>query len=102
VKILLNSVLSWKSARFSTIDLKEFYLDAPMPDPEYVCIKMLDIPDKFILEYNLLGQDHDGWVYFEICQGCYGLPQSGILANNLLCSRLITEGFYESVSTPGL
>jgi hypothetical protein len=38
-KVLLNSVLSRKGARFSTIDLKNFYLDTPMPDPEYVCIK---------------------------------------------------------------
>ncbi len=73
-----------------------------MPDPEYVCIKMLDIPDSFILEYNLLGRDRNGWVYFEIRQGCYRLPQSGILTNNLLRSRLVTEGFYNSVSTPGL
>jgi hypothetical protein len=73
-----------------------------MPDPEYVRIKKLDIPDEFILEYNLLGCNRNSWVYFEICQGCYGLPQYGILANNLLCSRLVTEGFYESISTPGL
>ena len=73
-----------------------------MPDPEYIRIKMTDIPDEFIEEYNLIGHDRDGWVYFEICQGCYGLPQSGILANNLLRSRLVTEGFYESFSTPGL
>jgi hypothetical protein len=102
VKILLNSVLSRKGARFSTINLKNFYLDTPMADPEYVRIKMTDIPNEFIEEYNLIGRDRDGWVYFEICQGCYGLPQSGILANNLLRSRLVTEGFYESFSTPGL
>jgi hypothetical protein len=36
VKLLLNSVLSRKGARFSSIDLKNFYLDTPMPDPEYV------------------------------------------------------------------
>ena len=102
VKLLLNSVLSRKGARFSTIDLKNFYLDTPMPDPEYVRIKMTDIPDEFIQEYNLQGRDRDGWVYFEIRQGCYGLPQSGILANNLLRSRLVKEGFYESLSTPGL
>ncbi len=35
-----------------------------MPDLEYVHIKMLDIPDKFILEYNLLGHDCNGWVFF--------------------------------------
>ena len=102
VKILINSVLSRKGARFSTIDLKNFYLDTPMPDPEYVRIKMTDIPEEFIEEYNLIGRDRDGWVYFEIRRGCYGLPQSGILANNLLRSRLVTEGFYESFSTPGL
>ena len=70
VKILLNSVLSRKGARFSTIDLKNFYLDTPMPDPEYVRIKMSDIPEEFILEYNLHGQDRDGWIYFEIRRGC--------------------------------
>ena len=50
IKILLNSVLSRKGARFSTIDLKTFYLGTPMKDPEYVCIKVSDMPDKFIKE----------------------------------------------------
>ena len=35
-KLMLNSALSCKGAHFSTIDLNFFYLDAPMPDPEYV------------------------------------------------------------------
>ncbi len=83
-KLLLNSVLSCKGARFSTIDFKNFYLDTSMPDPEYVRIKISDIPVEFIEEYKLAGSDCDGWIYFEICQGCYGLPQTGILANNLL------------------
>jgi hypothetical protein len=102
VKLLLNSILSRKGARFSTIDLKNFYLDTPMHDPEYVCIKLSDILDKFIKEYNLLGRDQDGWIYFEICHGCYGLPQAGILANNLLHSRLVAEGLYEVASMLGL
>jgi hypothetical protein len=55
-----------------------------MPDPEYVWIKVLDIPEEFIDEYNLAGRDRDGWIYFEIRQGCYGLNQAGIVANNLL------------------
>ncbi len=50
VKLLLNSVISRKGARFSTIDLKNFYLDTPMPDPEYVRIKILDILAEFIEE----------------------------------------------------
>jgi hypothetical protein len=39
-KLMLNSVLSCKGVSFSTIDLKKIYLDTPMPDPEYVCIKI--------------------------------------------------------------
>jgi hypothetical protein len=101
-KLLLNSVLSCKGARFSTIDLKNFYLDTPMPDPEYVCIKITDIPAEFIEEYKLAGTDRDSWIYFEICRGCYGLPQAGILANDLLRSRLLAVGYYEAESTPGL
>jgi hypothetical protein len=84
LKLLLNSVLSQKGARFSSIDLKNFYLDMPMPKPEYVCINILDIAHKFIDKYKLTGLDRDGWIYFEIGQGCYSLPQAGILANNLL------------------
>jgi hypothetical protein len=101
-KVLLNSVLSRKGARFSTIDLKNFYLDTPMPDPEYVRIKITDISTEFIEEYKLAGTDRDGWIYFEIRRGCYGLPQAGILANDLLRSRLLVEGYYEVESTPGL
>ncbi len=66
VKLLLNSVLSRKGARFSTIDIKNFYLDTPMLDPEYVHIKISDIPDKFFTEYNLGGHDREGLIYFEI------------------------------------
>ncbi len=66
LKLFLNSVLSWNGARLSSIDRKDFYLDTPMPNPEYVCIKILDIPDEFIKEYKLTGQDRDGWIYFEI------------------------------------
>jgi hypothetical protein len=66
-----------------------------MEDPEYVCIKFTDIPEEFILEYGLAGKDDiNGWIYFEICCGCYGLPQAGILANNLLRERLEEEGHY--------
>ncbi len=73
-----------------------------MPKPEYVCIKILDIPQEFINKYKLTGLDRDEWIYFKICQGCYGLPQAGFLANNLLQSCLEAKDFYEAASTPGL
>ena len=34
IKLVLNSVLSRKGACFSTIDLKNFYLDTPMSEKE--------------------------------------------------------------------
>ncbi len=102
LKLLLNSVLSQKGAYFSSINLKNFYLDMPMLELEFVCIKISDVPDKFINEYKLTGLDRDGWIYFEIRQGCYGLPQAGILANYLLQSRLEAKGFYQAATTPGL
>ena len=45
---------------------------------------------------------HKGWVYFEICCGFYGPPQSRILANKQLRLRLEKEGYYEAITTPGL
>jgi hypothetical protein len=71
-----------------------------MPDLEYVRIKITE--EEFIKEYNLAGWDRDGWIYFEIHQGCYGLPQAGIQANDLLQTHLVAEGYYEAASTPGL
>jgi hypothetical protein len=47
-------------------------------------------------------EDHNGWIYFEIQRGCYGLPQAGILANGLLCGHLEKEGYYKAAMTPGL
>jgi hypothetical protein len=102
LKLLLSSVLLQKNSRFTSIDIKNFYFDMPMPKPEYICIKILDILQEFINKYKLTGLDRDGWIYCEIHQGCYGLLQAGILANNLLWSQLEAEGFYEAASTPGL
>ena len=50
------------------------------------------IPDEIIEQYNSQELEHDGKVYTEIKKGMYGLPQSGILANNLLIERLDTFG----------
>ena len=44
----------------------------------------------------------NGWIYFEIVRGCYGLHYSGMLANNLLRTRLNKSGYFEATTTPGL
>ena len=73
-----------------------------MDRSEYVKININDIPTEFIDEYNLKAVTHNGWVYFEIVGGCYGLPQSGKLSNNLLCTFHNNSGYYEATTTPGL
>jgi hypothetical protein len=50
IKLVLNSVILRKGAQFSTINIKNFYLDMPMEGPKYVRIKITDIPKEFILE----------------------------------------------------
>ena len=44
LKLLLNSVLSCKGAKFLTFYIKNFYLQTPIYRPEYVRIKIADIP----------------------------------------------------------
>ena len=41
-------------------------------------------------------------IYFEILRGCYGLPQSRRLANDLLRTCLEKEGYCEAATTPGI
>ena len=102
VKLQLNSVLSRPGAKFACFDIENFYLGTPLDRPEYCRIKLQDIPTEFIDEYNLTAFTHHDWVYFEIRKGVYGLPQSGMLANNLLTTRLATKGYYQCATTPGL
>ena len=73
-----------------------------MDRSEYVSIKLSDIPQEFIDEYDLSEADQHGWIYFEILHGCYSLPQSGRLSNNLLRTRLEKADYYEAATTPGL
>ena len=101
-KLMINSVLSLQNAQFSAFDIKNFYLDTPMENPEYVRVKLEDIPQAFIEEYHLLENERHGWVYFEIFRGCYGLPQSGKLANDLRTTSLEYAQYYETATTPVL
>jgi hypothetical protein len=101
-KFLFNSVISTPGARFITLDLKKFYLKTPLPTARYMRMKLDILPEEIIAKYNLRAIVHNGWVYFKIKRGMYGLPKSGILANKLLKQRLIKAGYYECQFTPGL
>ena len=102
IKLILNSVLSRPVAKFACFDVKYFYLATPMDRSEYARIKIEYIPEEFIKEYNLLPMVHNGWIYFKIVRGCYGLTQSGMLANNLLLTHINKNGYFEATTTPGI
>ena len=93
IKILLNSVISTPGAKFATADISNFYLMTPLKRPEYAKIKLSDIPEEVIKEYNLHQYaTPDGWVYIKVSRGMYGLPQAGSLGHDLLEQRLNKEG----------
>jgi hypothetical protein len=102
-KILINSILSTPNAKCIMMDIKDFYLRTPMKRPEYMRLKITDIPEEIIEQYKLkLSATPDRYVYCEITQGMYGLPQAGIIAQELLEKRLAEYGYYQSKIINGL
>eukprot|EP00956_Cyclotella_meneghiniana_P021059 scaffold37874_cov42-Cyclotella_meneghiniana.AAC.3 len=101
-KIMWNSVLSTEGAKFMGIDIKSFYLTAPLDRYEYKKMPLDLFPEHTIKQYNLNQHAKNGFVYLEIRRCVYGLPQAGALANKLLGERLAPHGYYEVAHTPGL
>lgn len=85
-----------------TIDIKDFYLNTPLPHAEYMRIPTDVIPSDIWDQYNLRHLEHNGFVYVEINRSMYGLPQAGRLANDELVPYLETHGYIQSKRTPGL
>ena len=102
-KLLFNSVVSTKDAKFMTMDISNFYLMTPLKRPEYIRINIKDIPEEIVLEYKLKEiATPNGSVHIVANRGMYGLPQSGLLANELLEKRLNKRGYHQSKLVPGL
>jgi len=102
IKLLINSIISTTGAKFMTMDIKDFYLNTPMARYEYMHLRITDMPEDFIEHYNLRDKaTPNGYVYCEIQKGMYGLPQAGIIAQQLLEERLKKHGYRQSQTTPG-
>ena len=81
IKFFLNSVISSDGAKFATANLSNFYLMTPLNRHEY---GRVNIPDEIIEEYKLREKaTADGWVYFKVMRGMYGLPQLGSNSSRL-------------------
>jgi hypothetical protein len=101
-KILINSTLSTEDATMMMMDIKNYYLGTPLPRFEYMKMLLSRFPEEIIQKYNLNALAAGGWVYIEIRKGMYGLKQAGLLANQLLQTRLSPFGYYPARHTPVL
>ena len=101
-KMLLNSVISTRGARFMTVDIRDFYLSSIMPEPEFMWVPVSLIPAEVMKAYNLHDKVLNGKVLVKINKGMYGLPQAGRLAQEQLIEHLKPFGYAPCKRTPGL
>eukprot|EP00804_Cyclotella_cryptica_P018669 CCRYP_007187-RE/>CCRYP_007187-RE protein AED:0.41 eAED:0.41 QI:0/0/0/1/0/0/2/0/217 len=71
-----------------------------MARPEYMRLKLADIPAAIIDLYKVRDIAQDGYVFVRIQKGMYGLPQAGIIAQQLLEQRLQANGYHQSKLNP--
>jgi hypothetical protein len=101
-KILINSTLSTEDADMMMMDIKNYYLGTPLPRFEYMKMLLSRLPEYIVQKYHLNALAVAGWVYIEIRKGMYGLKHAGLLANQLLQTRLAPFGYYPARHTPGI
>jgi hypothetical protein len=65
-------------------------------------INLASLPQETIKKYDLNELAQDGKVYIDIQKGMYGLPQAGILVNELLHRNLAKDGYRPTTHTHGL
>ena len=102
IKILINSVLSTPNAKFCSVDIKDFYLNTDLPDPEYISVPFNIIPSDIVNDYKLKDKVSNNKVYAKVKKGMYGLPHAGKLANDDLVAHLAEGGYHQAKYTPGL
>jgi hypothetical protein len=102
LKILINSTLSTEDAAMMMMDIKNYYLGTQLSRFEYMKMLLSRFPEEIVQKYNLNALAVDGWVYIEIRKSMYGLKQAGLLADQLLQTRLAPFGYYPARHTPGL
>ena len=74
-----------------------------MERKEYMRMELKNFQEDVIKHYNLRElATNDDKLYVEISKGMYGLPQAGIIAQELLEDRLRKHGYRQSKYTPGL
>jgi hypothetical protein len=101
LKILINCMIS-EDAKWSTIDLTDFYLGTDLPHPEFIRITRKFIAPSVMLHYDLEHFCRNDAVYFSVHKTHYGLPQAGALSQQRLFAHLKQHGYTQLRSTPSV
>ena len=83
-KLHFNSALSTPDSKFLILDVKNFYLDNPKKENEYLKISINLIPQELIDKYDPKKKQIDDYMYVIVEKNIYCLLQAGIIAYNLL------------------
>ena len=103
VKLVFNSVVSTPGVRCLLANIKHFYLNNILPDPELMRIPLRIIPQEIIDACNLTALvDDQGWIYMRIDKGMYGLKQADIIANQELVKHIAPFVYHPVQHTPGI
>ena len=101
-KCVFNSVVSTPGGRCLLGDIKHFYLNNILPDPEFMRIPLKITSQEIINTYDLKALVEDqGWIYMRIDKGMYGLKQAGIITNQELVKHMAPFEYYPVKHTPG-
>jgi hypothetical protein len=101
-KLMCNSILSTNGAKYMCLDIKHFYLAAPLDRYEYTNMSIPLIPQWAIKQYDLNKHIYHGCFHLEMRRAVWGLPQVQILASKLLHWCLLPLRYFECPNTPGL
>ena len=102
-KFVFNSVVSTPGSRFLLADIKHFYLNKILPEPEFMRIPLKITPQEIIDTYDLKAMvDNQGWIYMRIEKGMYGLKHACIIADQELLKYMAPFGYHPVKHTPGL
>ena len=100
--LLLNSLVSAPSANFMTYNIKDFYLNTPMDQYEYMHIHIKMNLKRVIDAYNLLPPIKNNHALVKIGKVMYDLPQAGNIAHDQIVKHLTNFGYFTAHNTPGM
>ncbi len=74
LKLHWNSVLSTPITKYMCLDIKNFYLLAPLDRYEYMHIPFTPFLPWIVEQYGLANKRHNGHIYLEMQRVVLGLP----------------------------